>query len=142
MITIFYKASAARSPRSKNIAYVKKIDGGTQDKLRFFIEALECGTVHIGGKELVIKDSVAEIDISDIEEGINRPTIIDKKGNAYRTEGFLCERGFIKRAPIPDGFSSEVVEAFDTIDAQFEEIERMMRELTSLFAGAPFFKFD
>lgn len=141
MITIYYKTSHGQRVNTKRIAYIKRIDGGECDSVRFVFDGVERGTLSVKDKHALVEGSEATISLSELSEGINRPTLKDKDGNVYRTEAFTVDSGFVRRAPIPDGFCSEVTEALETVDREFARLEEMLRTLAESISGIPLFEF-
>ena len=142
MITLYYKISVGRLETTNRVAYIKTIDGGEGDVIRFFIEGVESGRICIGGEELLVQGHVATVKANRLSEGIVRPTLYDGDGYVYHTEAFLYEGGFVKHAPVPAGFPSKVTEAFEVIEREFEHLEQMFLRLATAFSGESLFKFD
>jgi hypothetical protein len=141
MITIYYKTSHGHRVNQRRIAYIKRIDGEGGDTIRFVFDGIDSGTLSIASKHALIESSEVTIKLTEASEGINHPCIKDANGNVYRTEAFVIERGLAKRAPMPDGFCSEVTEALDTLDREFARLEEMLRSLAESISGIPLFEF-
>ena len=142
MITVYYRISVGNTEATRRVAYIKSIDGGKGDVIRILVDGIENGRVTVDDKELLIKDYHADIKSSALGEGTIIPTIIDAEGHPFTTEGFIFEGGFVKRAPVPAGFSSKITEALDTVEREFKNLERLFVKLATAFSGEPLLKFD
>ena len=134
MITINYKASVGDVVKSGRYAYIKSIDGGIHDGIRITVNGIDEGNVSLNGARMLIENHEVRPELSDLVEGVNRILINDGKGNIFRTERFLYENGFIKRAPMPDAMPSMVCEVLDLVDDALAKVHENIIALTKLLS--------